>query len=288
MTHYPNSEASKQMKSRRLVRIALGAMWAVCGAQACDTEQSGATTTEERATCANETGRVFTEGGQELCVIPQKIIEVGFDCPVNFVGLQTYGQLAICGSGTGIMPGGFEFSYSADLRDDLRLAYPQLVPRGMCASTLCGGLALCVSNGSCQIVTSTNRDAFMCADGVCTLEDLPAQQFACEDSCTPDCSDMTQWTCAEDGARYCSACTASCYGQQTADPASCSEPPTSRVEACVQACGDACGTQADQWFCASNETYYCSSCEAHCLGLAVAPPELCADALPPGGMSDSM
>lgn len=277
------------MESRRLVRIAIGAIWALCAAQGCDTEQSGTTTTEERATCANETGRVFTEAGQELCVIPQKIIEVGFDCPANFVGLQTYGQIAICGSGAGVTPGAFEFSYSDAFRDDLVVAYPQLVPRGMCASTLCGGLALCVSSGSCQMVTSTNRDAFMCADGVCTVEDLPTQPFACDASCTSDCADMTQWVCAEDGARYCSACTTSCYGQQqAADPATCSEPPTSRVEACVVACDDACGAQADQWFCASNAKYYCSSCELHCLGHAVAPPELCTDAQPPRGMSEGM
>ncbi len=278
------------MKTRRWM-MTLGAVGVALGFAACEPEESTNTSPEERETCAQGEGSVFTEQGEELCVIPQKIIEVGFDCPLNFVGLQTYGQLAICGGGTSIDPGEFEFSFSDVFRDDLVVAYPDFVPRGACSSTLCGGLALCVSDGSCEMVTSVNQASFMCTDGVCTLEDLPSgpQPFACDASCTSDCMDTAQWTCAEDGARYCSACTTECYGQQVAtDQGSCGEPPTSRVEACVRDCGESCGDQANQWFCASDAKFYCTSCEVHCLGHAVAPPELCQGALPPRGQGDPM
>lgn len=253
---------------------------------ACQEDASSTITLEqeEHEACAEGEGAVFIEeDGTKLCVTSQKIIEVGFDCPPDDVGLQSFGLLAICGGGNTSIPAGerIVFDFSDALRRDLEVAYPQLIPRGACADTLCAGHAICLSDDSCELVTSMTSARFMCAEGVCELS--PVEGSMCDEQCDTTCpTDETMWACGEDGGRYGRACTAACYGVAVAiEESACPAPPEARVEPCIIDCDATCGEREEKWFCSTDGRSYCSACEVQCTGHAVADRLQCDGALPP-------
>ena len=295
---FARGESGKMNRSDREIKMTkpsmagtvarLSASALVLMAWACNEDVSTTTSLEQgeqkTVSCADGQGTVFSEeDGTKLCVISQKIIEVGFDCPPDYVGLQSFGLLAICGGGTSIPAGRkIDFNYSDAFRRDLELAYPQFVPRGSCLDTLCTGHAICLSNNSCELVTSATSSQFMCADGICQL-DASTGEPVCDEQCDTTCpEDESEWVCGEDGGRYCRACTAACYGVNVSlDASACHAPPTSRVEQCMTDCNATCGETVDQWFCSSDRRYYCSACEVQCTGNVITDLEQCAGALPP-------
>lgn len=255
---------------------------------ACEEDTSTTTMLEQeetqRAPCADGEGAVFVEeDGTEFCVISQKIIEVGFDCPQDYLGLQSFGLLAICGGGASIPAGQqLDFSYSDLFRRELELAYPEFVPGGACVDTLCSGHAICLSDNSCTLVTSATSAQLMCTNGVCELAGS-SDEIVCDAQCDTTCPESeSEWVCGDDGGRYCRACTAACYGVTLANNASqCPAPPASRVEQCITDCNATCGATEEEWFCSTDSRYYCSACEVQCTGNAVASRDQCAGALPP-------
>lgn len=123
-------------------------------------------------------GRQLDAGGESFCVYSQEIIETGFACPDGLEHQRAYGDLVVCGAGTGL-PEGF--------RDEVARQYDEsLIPER--------DATLCLTDDECA-------RGLACEGGVCVSSE-PAASVGCDDDsgCAPGelcerSGDLTTGTC---------------------------------------------------------------------------------------------